>query len=74
MMRRQCHLDLASSRSLQDHLLLATHSQNFASELRGQTYARNFLIATYGHIHWNFSNTLDWRNRWMLWEEAKPFA
>ena len=22
---------------------------------------------------WNFSNTLDW-NRWMLWEEAKPFA
>ena len=21
----------------------------------------------------NFSNTLDW-NRWMLWEEAKPFA
>ena len=49
MMRRQCHLDLASSRSLQDHLLLATHSQNFASELRGQTYARNFLIATYGH-------------------------
>ena len=28
---------------------------------------------TVSHVLGNFSNTLDW-SRWMLWEEAKPFA